>query len=222
MTVRVLLADDQQLIRAGFHRLIHAEPEFDVVGEATDVAELAGGIQRLRPDVALVELTLGDRDTLEVLRRLPRRADGRPAVAPVALTIRDQEADVLSAFGAGVLGYVVKSEPVSTLFAAITAVASGRAYACPVALGRLIRAALTPSARPSPCREGSYDRLTSRQRDVLNLISAGLSNAEIAQVLTVSDGTVKSHVSEILTRLGLQSRQQAMVFAFRSGLAPGA
>jgi len=200
--------------------LIEAEPGMSVVGELEEPLEMADEVRRLRPDVALLEFDRSAEEVLKAVRRLPRRHDGRLLTGPIALAACPDDDAILHAYTAGMLGFMLKTDPVENLFVAIEAVATGRPYACSRALRCLIRYAVmqASAAAPSECPE---DELTHRERDVLQLISAGMSNAEIASALTVTEGTVKSHVSRILTKLRLQNRQQAVVYAFRRGMASG-
>ena len=220
MTIRVLLCDGHQMVRAGFHRLIDAESGITVVGEIEHAANMPDEVRRLRPDVTLLELDEQHGDTLGSVRRLPRRDDGRLATSPIALTSHADDDCVIAAFSAGMLGFMLKTDPVEELFVAIHSVAGGRPYACPTALECLIRHAVMHGAAARPALPAGDD-LTARERDVLRLIATGMSNAEIAAILTVAEGTVKSHVSRILTKLNLHNRQQAVAYAFRSGLAAG-
>ncbi|MGK5680225.1 LuxR C-terminal-related transcriptional regulator [Actinoplanes sp. URMC 104] len=221
MTIRVLLCDHHQLVRAGFSQLIEAAPGMSVVGELEEPLEVADEVRRLRPDVTLLEFDRSADEVVEAVRRLPRRHDGRLLTGPIALAAHPDDEAILHAYTAGMLGFMLKTDPVENLFVAIEAVAAGRPYACPTALRCLIRHAVMHGSAVAPA-ESAGNELTQRERDVLQLISAGMSNAEIASALTVTEGTVKSHVSRILTKLRLQNRQQAVVYAFRRGMASGA
>jgi DNA-binding NarL/FixJ family response regulator len=210
--IRVLVADDQQLLRAGFRVILEAEPDIEVVGEAVDgveAVELAGSS---RPDVVLMDIRMPRLDGLAATEQLMRRPDP-PRV--VVLTTFDQNEYVVRALKAGAYGFLLKDAPPSRLIAAIRAAASGEALIEPSITRRLIeRFAVTePGATPPTV----LDSLTDRERDVLRLVARGMSNAEIAAEMVIAETTVKTHVARILTKLGLRDRVQAVVLAYDCG-----
>jgi DNA-binding NarL/FixJ family response regulator len=210
--IRVLVADDQQLLRAGFRVILEAEPDIEVVGEAVDgvhAVELAGST---RPDVVLMDIRMPRLDGLAATEQLMRRPDP-PRV--VVLTTFDQNEYVVRALKAGAYGFLLKDAPPSRLIAAIRAAASGEALIEPSITRRLIeRFAVSEPAATAPTVLNS---LTDRERDVLRLVARGMSNAEIAAEMVIADTTVKTHVARILTKLGLRDRVQAVVLAYDCG-----
>jgi DNA-binding NarL/FixJ family response regulator len=210
--IRVLVADDQQLLRAGFRVILEAEADIEVVGEAVDgvdAVELAGST---RPDVVLMDIRMPRLDGLAATEQLMRRPDP-PRV--VVLTTFDQNEYVVRALKAGAYGFLLKDAPPSRMIAAIRAAASGEALIEPSITRRLIeRFAVTePGATPPTV----LDSLTDRERDVLRLVARGMSNAEIAAEMVIAETTVKTHVARILTKLGLRDRVQAVVLAYDCG-----
>jgi DNA-binding NarL/FixJ family response regulator len=216
-TIRVLLADDQRLVRSGFRMILRADPELEVVGEAGDgveAVELAGA---LAPDVVLMDVRMPNLDGIEATRRITAAHDP-PRV--LVLTTFDLDEYVYGALRAGASGFLLKDAPEEQLGAAIRVAADGGALFSPGVTRRLIeRFAASPDAGPPP----DLAALTSREVEVLRLVARGLSNAEIAGELVVSEHTVKTHVASILGKLGLRDRTQAVVAAYESGLVrPGA
>jgi DNA-binding NarL/FixJ family response regulator len=210
--IRVLVVDDQQLLRAGFRVILEAEPDIEVVGEAVDgvdAVELAGST---RPDVVLMDIRMPRLDGLAATEQLMRRPDP-PRV--VVLTTFDQNEYVVRALKAGAYGFLLKDAPPSRLIAAIRAAASGEALIEPSITRRLIErfAVSEPAATASTV----LDSLTERERDVLRLVARGRSNAEIAAEMVIAETTVKTHVARILTQLGLRDRVQAVVLAYDCG-----
>ena len=215
--IRVLLADDQRLVRSGFRMILRADPELEVVGEAGDgveAVELAGA---LAPDVVLMDVRMPNLDGIEATRRITAAPDP-PRV--LVLTTFDLDEYVYGALRAGASGFLLKDAPEEQLGAAIRIAADGGALFSPGVTRRLIeRFAASPDAGPPP----DLAALTSREVEVLRLVARGLSNAEIAGELVVSEHTVKTHVASILGKLGLRDRTQAVVAAYESGLVrPGA
>ncbi|MFG3504691.1 response regulator [Streptomyces sp. NPDC047821] len=214
MTVRVMVVDDQAMIRAGFVAIIDAEPDLDVVAEADDGAravELAG---QVAPDVVLMDIRMPGIDGLTATRLLTARG-GAPRV--LVLTTFDQDAYVHEALRAGASGFLLKDAQPEELLAGIRIVAAGDAMLAPAVTRRLIDAfahTAPPAPDPEPLRA-----LTPREREVLALVAAGLTNAEIADALGVTTGTVKSHVNAVLGKLGLRDRVQATILAYDTGLA---
>ena len=209
---RVLLADDQSLVRTGFRMILKAEPGIDVVGEAADGAEAIALSRELAPDVVLMDIRMPGTDGIEATRQIAAAADG-PAV--LVLTTFDLDAYVYEALRAGASGFLLKDAPEDQLVAGIRIVADGGSLFAPAITRRLIeRFAEAARAAEPPSLEG----LTAREAEILSLIARGLSNAEIAEQLVVSPHTVKSHVAHRLGKLGLRDRVQAVVLAYEAGL----
>jgi DNA-binding NarL/FixJ family response regulator len=220
VSVKVLIVDDQALVRAGFKMILDAEPEIEVVGEAADGIAGLEAARSLRPDVVLMDIRMPELDGLEATRRLTSGADG-PRV--LILTTFDLDEYVYEALRSGASGFLLKDTPPEQLVQAITVVAEGEALLAPSITKRLIeefvRTGGTTHAEPPP----GIQELTARELEVLRLIARGLSNAEIAKELFVSETTVKTHVARVLMKLNLRDRVQAVVLAYESGLVqPGA
>jgi DNA-binding NarL/FixJ family response regulator len=216
--IGVLLADDQALVRAGFRMIIDAQPDMAVVGEAADGAEAVEEARRLRPDVLLMDIRMPGVDGIEATRRLV--ADGSQARI-VMLTTFDLDEYVYGAMKAGASGFLLKTAPPHQLTAAIRDAAAGETLVAPAITRRLVEEFV---GRPRPGVDGppSLAELTPREREVLSFVAQGLSNAELARELFVSEATVKTHVARILMKLGLRDRVQAVVLAYESGLVrPG-
>jgi DNA-binding NarL/FixJ family response regulator/signal transduction histidine kinase/class 3 adenylate cyclase len=212
----VLIADDQALVRAGFRMILEAEPDVDVVGEATNGDEAIRETRRLRPHIVLMDVRMPELDGIEATRRL--LAEGGIPTKVVMLTTFDMDEYVYEALRAGASGFLLKDVPPEQLVAGIRAVASGDALLAPSITKRVIEEFVQrpPEAlRPPP---PELAELTERELEVLKQVARGLSNAEIAKELFVSETTVKTHVGHILTKLGLRDRVQAVVFAYESGL----
>ena len=219
MSVRVLVADDQTLVRAGFRRLLEAEPGIEVVAEAGDGIEAVEMGRRLAPDVILMDIRMPRLDGLEATRRVLATTSG---VRVLILTTFDLDEYVFEALKAGASGFLLKDCPPDQLIAAIHIVAAGDALLAPQITRRLI----DEFVRRPPLRGGPVPqlaRLTARELDVLKLLARGLSNVEIAHELVVSEATVKTHVGNLLTKLRLRDRVQAVVLAYETGFTqPGA
>ncbi|WP_448640489.1 response regulator [Geodermatophilus sp. URMC 63] len=212
MTVRVLVADDQAMVRAGFRMLLSREEDVEVVGEAATGLQAVREAARLAPTVVLMDIRMPELDGLEATRRI-LAAD--PGARVLVLTTFDLDEYVYEALRAGASGFVLKDDPPESLLAAIRVVAAGDALLSPTVTRRVIeRFARLPAPDPAPSLAG----LTAREREVLRLVARGLSNAEIARELFISEGTVKTHVTHLLTKLDLRDRVQAVVLAHRSGL----
>jgi DNA-binding NarL/FixJ family response regulator len=208
--IRVLLADDQALVRAGFRLILDAEPDMKVVGEASDGADVVGQAGTACPDIVLMDVRMPNLDGIEATRRLLATGAG-PRV--LMLTTFDLDEYVIDAFRAGASGFLLKTAPPDQLVAAVRTVHAGDALLAPASTRRLIEQfALPPAEAPA------LDELTARERDVLRLLARGLTNAEIAAELVVEPSTVKSHVASVLAKLNLRDRVQAVVFAYESGL----
>jgi DNA-binding NarL/FixJ family response regulator len=222
MTVRVLLVDDQPLLRLGFRMVLESEADLDVVGEASDGAQAASMTAALTPDVVLMDVRMPVVDGIEATRRI---VESGSASRVLVLTTFDLDEYVYAALRAGASGFLLKDVPPAELVSGIRAVAAGDAVVAPAVTRRLIDAFADhlpdPATGRSPTDE-RLDRLTAREREVLVEVAHGLSNSEIAQALVLSEATVKSHVAKILTKLGLRDRVQVVVFAYESGVVrPG-
>lgn len=217
--IRVLLADDQAMVRAGFRLILSAEPDIVVAGEAADGAEAVATARRLRPDVTLMDVRMPRLDGIAATRQL-LALDPAPTRV-VVLTTFDVDSHVYEALRAGASGFLLKNAPPEDLVQAIRVVAAGAALLDPAVTRRVIEEfARNPSPGPVPPEVG---RLTERELEVLQQVARGLSNAEIAASLVVSEATVKTHVARMLDKLGLRDRVQAVVFAYERGLVrPGA
>jgi DNA-binding NarL/FixJ family response regulator len=218
VSIRVVLADDERLVRAGFRMILKAESDIDVVGEAADGVEAVEQARKLRPDVVLMDIRMPTLDGLEATRRILAGPDRRPHV--IVLTTFDRDEYVYEALRAGAAGFLLKDAPEDRLVAAIRVAADGGSMFAPSATRRLI-AEFARTARPEVLPE--LEELTPRELEVLRLIAGGLSNEEIAAKLVVSEHTAKTHVAHILRKLNLRDRTQAVVLAYESGIVePGA
>jgi DNA-binding NarL/FixJ family response regulator len=219
VTVRVLLADDQALVRAGFRALLDAQPDIEVVDEAADGEAAVAAAQSLLPDVVLMDIRMPGVDGLEATRRIA--ADERLAgVHIVILTTFDLDEYVFEALRVGASGFLVKDTEPAELIQAVRVAARGDGLLSPSVTRRLI-AEFAAKARPATHRT-DLDTLTDREREVMALVAAGLSNEEIAQRLVVSPATAKTHVSRAMIKLGARDRAQMVVLAYETGLVrPG-
>jgi DNA-binding NarL/FixJ family response regulator len=220
--IRVLLVDDQALVRAGFRMILDAETEIHVVGEATDGRDAIEQARALRPDVVLMDIRMPELDGLEATRRILAAVDGDGGPKILMLTTFDLDEYVYEALRAGASGFLLKDTPPEQLVAAIHVIAEGDALLSPAVTKRVI-GEFVRGGGPKP--EAQFPRLedlTAREHEVLKLIARGLSNAEIAKELFVSETTVKTHVARILMKLGLRDRVQAVVLAYEAGVvSPG-
>jgi DNA-binding NarL/FixJ family response regulator len=220
MTVRILIADDQALVRAGFKMILDAEDDLDVVGEASDGAQAVAMANDLEPDVVLMDIRMPELDGIEATRRIIAAAGERP-VRVLMLTTFDLNEYVYEALRAGASGFLLKDVPPEQLVAGIRVVAEGEALLAPSITRRLIQEFASAAPTPAEAPRG-LDELTARELEVFKLLARGLSNAEIAEELVVSETTVKTHVARVLMKLGLRDRVQAVVLAYESGVAvPG-
>ena len=224
MTIRVLVVDDQALVRTGFRMIVDAEHDIDVIAEAADGLEAIDLATRLRPDVVLMDIRMPRLDGVEATRQLTAAAanDGGEGPKVVMLTTFDLDEYVLEALRAGASGFLLKDVPPEDLVEAIRIVAGGDALLAPSVTRKLIDrfAQLPVSATGSP---PGLDQLTERELEVFGLLARGLSNAEIAELLFVGETTIKTHVGRILTKLQLRDRVQVVVLAYESGvIQPGA
>jgi DNA-binding NarL/FixJ family response regulator len=215
MTIRVLLADDQQLVRGGFRMILRAEPDIEVVGEAADGAEAVALARELAPDVVLMDVRMPTMDGIEATRRIIDANGDGPRV--LVLTTFDLDEYVYEALRAGASGFLLKDAPEEQLVSGIRIVADGGSLFAPAVTRRLIErfAGTAPPETPPALAE-----LTTRELEVLRLLARGLSNAEIAAELVVSEHTAKTHVAHILNKLDLRDRVQAVVLAYESGIVP--
>jgi len=220
--IRVLIVDDQALVRAGFRMILESEDDIEIVGEAGDGLEALGAVREHRPDVVLMDIRMPNLDGLEATRRIVD-ADGE-APRVLMLTTFDLDEYVYEALRAGASGFMLKDTPPEQLVAAIHVIASGDALLSPTITKRVIEEYISrPPSTVSPERPPKLNELTARELEVLGFMARGLSNAEIARDLFVSETTVKTHVARILMKLDLRDRVQAVVFAYESGLVqPGA
>lgn len=217
--IRVLIADDQALVRGGFHSILAGQDDIEVVGEAEDGNEAVELAERLRPDVVLMDIRMPGLDGIEATRRIGARGI---VTRVLVLTTFDVDEYVYEAMKAGASGFLLKTAPPRQLADAVRTVAAGDALLAPSITRRLVEQFVRrppPGATVPP----GLGELTERERDVLQLLARALSNAEIAAELVVSEATVKSHVNRILTKLNLRDRAQAIVLAYETGLVePGA
>jgi DNA-binding NarL/FixJ family response regulator len=213
--IRVAIADDQALVRAGFRMIVGAQPDMEVTGEAADGREAVALVRRTRPDIVLMDVRMPEVDGLEAARQVLAGPEPRPRV--VMLTTFDLDEYVYSALRAGASGFLLKDVSPEKLVAALRMVATGDALLAPSITRRLVERFARPSTAAG-IDGARLARLTDREVEVLEHLARGLSNAEIAERLCLSDATVKTHVSRILPKLELRDRAQAVVFAYESGL----
>ncbi|MCQ4080999.1 response regulator transcription factor [Streptomyces sp. RB6PN25] len=221
MAIRVMLVDDQVLLRTGFRMVLQAQPDMEVVAEAGDGAEALEALRTTPVDVVLMDVRMPKLDGVEATRRIcgaPGRTTGDDGPRVLILTTFDLDEYAFAALKAGASGFMLKDVPPDELLAAIRAVHSGDAVVAPSTTRRLIDrfAPMLPSATEPDSAE--LRRLTEREREVLLLVAQGLSNGEIAERLVLSEATVKTHVGRILTKLELRDRVQAVVLAYETGL----
>jgi DNA-binding NarL/FixJ family response regulator len=217
MNIRVLIADDQSLVRAGFRLILERQPGIEVAGEAATGAEAVAQAQRLRPDVILMDIRMPELDGIEATRRI--RSDPATAdIRVIILTTFDLDEYVYEALRADASGFLLKDLPPEQLAAALHTVTQGDTLLAPAVTRRLIAHFTATGGPPRPPEV--FTQLTPREIEVLRLLAAGLSNAEIAAALFVAETTVKTHVARLLTKLGLRDRVQAVVFAYRHGIVP--
>jgi DNA-binding NarL/FixJ family response regulator len=219
VSIRVLLADDQAMVRAGFRMILGSEPDIEVVGEAENGEQAAAAANRLRPDVVLMDIQMPGVDGLQATRRIIQNAQLTTRV--VILTTFERDEYVFEAMQAGASGFLLKNAPPEELIHAVRVVAAGDALLAPSVTRRIIEQFARRPVEPDVRQR--LDSLTQREREVLVMLARGNSNAELAAELFVTEGTIKTHVSSLLAKLGLRDRVQAVVLAYESGLVrPGA
>jgi DNA-binding NarL/FixJ family response regulator len=218
VTARIVLADDQPLVRAGFRMILEAEDDIDVAGEASDGEEAVAVTRQLQPDVVLMDIQMPKVDGLEATRRIAQDASTDSRI--LILTTFERDDYVFEALRAGASGFMLKNAAPEDLVRAVRVVATGDALLDPAITRRVIQ---DYAQRAAPRKDHArLARLTEREREVLRLLATGKSNAELAAHLYLGEGTVKTHVSHVLGKLGLRDRVQAVVFAYETGLVePG-
>lgn len=217
--ITVLIADDQQLVRAGFRAMLDAEDDIEVVGEAIDGRDAVEQARLRKPHVVLMDIRMPHVDGIEATRRLTSRVQSAPRI--LVLTTFDVDDYVWHALRAGASGFLLKDIPRDRLAEGIRTVAAGEALLAPAVTRRLIEHYMRRPA-PNVAEHETFPEMTDRELEVFKLVARGLSNAEIGEALYVSQGTVKTHVSRILSKLDLRDRVQAVTFAYESGLVqPG-
>ena len=212
MSLRVVVVDDQALVRAGLRMILRAEPDLEVVGEAGNGQEALEVVAATAPDVVLMDVRMPEMDGIEATRRL---AAGPGAARVLMLTTFDLDALVYDALQAGASGFLLKEAPPEQLVAGVRTVAAGEQLLAPTVTRRLIERF---TSQAPPAAAATVDELTPRELEVLQLIARAMTNAEIAAQLFVSETTVKTHVARILMKLGLRDRVQAVVYAYERGL----
>jgi DNA-binding NarL/FixJ family response regulator len=215
VTVRVVVADDQELVRAGFTAVLGTQPDFEVVAEAATGREAVDLARTHRPDVVLMDVRMPDLDGIAATAEICRDARTRSRV--LILTTFDLDEYVLAALRAGASGFLLKDAPRDALYAAVRTVAAGDALLAPSVTRRLIERHLRLD-QPSPELVAGLDRMTDRERQVLGLLARGLSNTEIATRLHLSEATVRTHIGHLFAKIGARDRAQAVVFAYESGI----
>jgi len=217
--IRVLLVDDQELVRSGLTRILRRRDGFVVVGECEDGDQVVAAVEALEPDVVVMDLRMRRMSGIDATAALRRRADPPPVLV---LTTFDDDELLSGALRAGAAGFLLKDSPAEDVVRGVAAVAAGQALLDPAVTGRVLeRFRATPDAAPAAAPE-AIEELTAREREVLELMGRGLSNGEIARTLVISEVTVKSHIGRIFTKLDLRDRAAAIVYAFDRGLvAPG-
>jgi DNA-binding NarL/FixJ family response regulator len=216
VTIRVLVVDDEALLRTAFSSLIDAEDDLEVVGEAADGRQAVESTHRLAPDVVVMDVRMPVMDGIEATRQITS-SPGPDASRVLILTTFDLDDYVFDALRAGASGFALKSRPLEELLSAIRTVAGGEALLAPSVTRRLIAHFTSSTRSPSKAPRG-LDELTEREREVLCLVAQGLSNAELAETLRVSLPTAKTHVSRILTKLDARDRTQLVILAYQAGI----
>ncbi|HXY95229.1 MAG TPA: response regulator transcription factor [Acidimicrobiia bacterium] len=217
MTIRVVIADDQPVVRTGFHTILDADPDLEVVAEAADGREAIALVDRLGPDVVVMDIRMPNIDGISATREIRTRTDGASRSRVLVLTTFDIDEYVYEALRAGASGYLLKDATRDELVRAVKTVAAGDALLAPTVTRRLIEEFVQ---RPDPARADAraLDALTPREGEVFELIGRGMSNAEIAQHLFVGEATVKTHVAHVFTKLDIRDRVQAVIAAYELGV----
>jgi len=210
----VVLVDDQALIRTGFKMILESEDDIEIVGEAGDGEQGVVAVRRLRPDVVLMDVQMPTMDGLEATSRIVQEDSISSRI--VILTTFERDDYIFDALRAGASGFLLKNSPPDELVHAVRVVAAGEALLAPSVTRKVIEEFLEQPARHNS--EAELGRLTERETEILKLLATGKSNAELARHLFVGEGTIKTHVSNVLTKLGLRDRMQAVIFAYESGL----
>jgi DNA-binding NarL/FixJ family response regulator len=220
MSIRVLLVDDQQLVRTGFRMILADEPGIEVVGEAADGRQAVEAVERLRPDVVVMDIRMPNMDGVEATRRLLADA---PSPRVLVLTTFDADEHVVEALRAGASGFLLKDVDPADFVRAIHTVAAGEALIAPSVTRRLLERFARLSVPADETHAQRLEELTEREREVLKLVAQGRSNREIAEALVLAEPTVKTHVSHLLLKLGMRDRAQLVVLAYEVGVVrPGA
>ena len=218
--IRVLLVDDQQLVRTGFRMILKDEEDIEVVGEAEDGSVALDAVRRLRPEVVVMDIRMPVMDGVEATRHILADAGSTPRI--LVLTTFDADEYVVEALRAGASGFLLKDVTPDDFVAAVRTVAAGDALLAPSVTRRLLEKLRDRLPAPPDARQERLAELTERELDVFRLVARGLSNREIAEALVLAEPTVKTHVSHALLKLGLRDRAQAVVFAYEAGLVqPG-
>jgi DNA-binding NarL/FixJ family response regulator len=217
-TIRVVIADDQALVRTGFRMILAEADDIEVVGEAADGETAVRVAAAARPDVLLMDVRMPGTDGIAATRQIRAAAGSSPAPRVLILTTFDLDEYVFSGLRAGASGFLLKDALAADLLSAVRVVASGEAAIAPTATRRLIERFVGEMPGEDRPDMSTFDGLTAREREVLTLIAGGLSNADIAARLYLSEGTVKTHVSRVLSKLGLRDRIQAVILAYEAGL----
>jgi DNA-binding NarL/FixJ family response regulator len=214
MKIKVLLADDQAMVRAGLKMILEAESDIQVVGEAEDGVRAITSVHNLKPDVVLMDIQMPVMNGLEATHRIVQESEGSSRV--LILTTFERDDYIFEALRAGASGFILKNAPPEDLVTAVRVIAEGNGLLAPSVTRRIISEFAQRPVRPPIKKE--VEHLTEREIEVLKLIAKGQTNAEIANELIVSEATVKTHVSNLLTKLGLRDRVQAVVYAYESGM----
>ena len=217
--IRVLIADDQALVRRGFRLLLEIEPDLVIVGEAADGAEAVALSRDESPDVVLMDVRMPDVDGVEATRRIT--SDSTSEAKVIMLTTFDMDDYVYDALHAGASGFLLKDTQPELLVAGIRAVHAGESLLAPSVTRRMIESFLESRPRASSVDDAGLATLTQRERETLELVARGLTNTEIAEAFVVSETTVKTHVSRVLMKLGVRDRVHAVIYAYEHGLVPG-
>jgi DNA-binding NarL/FixJ family response regulator len=216
----LLIVDDQALVRVGLRKILEAEPDTNVVGEAADGEDAVAEARRLGPDVVLMDIRMPVLDGIEATRRI---VAAQPATRVLILTTFGLDTYVYDALRAGASGFMLKDAPPEEIAAAVRIVASGEALLAPAVTRAVIEEFTRQPPAPAPADPLAVEELTPREREVLDLLARGLSNPEICEALVISEATTKTHVARILQKLDLRDRVQAVIYAYETGLvAPGA